>query len=144
VKAIHKITGFTWQEDGTGTCLARLAAADGTGTATGVDGEGKWLKQADFSTITCKVFNRTQGYATPDTAIATPTVTIASTVYDTPQTSKELWTNDDTGWNFRIDLGPTNFPDGNQIYDAEFKATLTGGTVFFFSFEAPTSPVHGS
>ena len=117
-----------WHEDGSCTALARVTARDATGAATGISGEGKWVKQADLSTITCKVFDRSS--STPDTAIATPTVTISSAINDTPVTDGVLWTEDSTGYNFLHDLAHTNFPDGGRKYRVEYIFTPTSGNKY--------------
>lgn len=131
-----------FQEDGTNTVLGRLTARDGTGTATGVNGEGNWIKKADLSSITCAVFDLDG--STPGTAIATPTITIASNVLDTPVTTAVLWTADTTGYNFLVDLGPSNFPTGGNKYRVEFKFTTTGGAVGWGLFEGKSIGVFSS
>lgn len=129
----HSVFQAIWREDGSCTALARVTARDATGAATGISGEGKWVKQADLSTITCKVFDRNG--TTPDTAIATPTVTIASAVYDTPVTDGLIWDVDLTGYNFLHDLAYTNFPEGNRKYVVEYIFTTTGGAKWSLVFE---------
>ena len=47
-----------WHEDGSATVLGRITARNGSGSATGIAGEGNWLEQADISTITCAVYDR--------------------------------------------------------------------------------------
>lgn len=143
MNAIDKITA-QWQEDGSATLLARVTARDGTGAATGVPGEGNWIKQADLSTITCKVFDRTPGYATPDTAIATPTVTISSAIQDTPVTSDAIWTVDLVGYNFLFDVAGTNFPTGGHTYRVELYFTTTGSKTWTIAYEGVAVPVVGS
>lgn len=137
---LDKIT-VGWQEDGSATCLARVCARDATGAATGVDGEGKWIKQADLSTITCKVFDRTAGYATPDTAISSPTVTISSAIIDTPVTATTIWDVDSTGYNFLFDMAATSFPTGGHKYLVEFAFVTTGSTKWILAYEGIASPV---
>jgi hypothetical protein len=131
--AIHKIIA-QFQEDGSAYVFARVAAYDGTGAATGIDGEGKWIKQADLASISCDVFNITPGYATPTTAVASPTVTISSAIQDTPVTSRENWTIDDIGWNFFFHLAPTNFATPGK-YVAEFYFTTTGSAKWWLQVE---------
>lgn len=127
-----------WDEDSGATCIARLTASDGSGVATGVDGEGNWLQVADFTSIVCEVFDLDGG--APTTPIATPTVTVSSAVLDTPVLTNELWTEDSTGYNFLFFLGPANFPTGGNRHKVLFTATLTSGNVFHFDFTGPTSP----
>lgn len=131
-----------WREDSTATVLARLTARDGSGSATGVNGEGNWLQQADISTITCAVFDLDS--TTPSTAINEPTVTIADVILDTPVTTNTLWTKDLKGYNFIHDLGPANFPTGNHTYRVEYTVTLGSGTVFHLTFEGIAQAIHTS
>lgn len=122
-----------WKEDGSPTILGRITARLGTGAATGVDGEGNFLKQVDISTITCAIYDRSS--TTPDVAISTPVVTIATSVLDTPVTDKVIWTQDDTGYNLLHDLPNTAFPTGGRLYVVEYVVTLTGGGVFHGVYE---------
>lgn len=123
----------SWREDGSCTALARVTARDATGAATGIDGEGKWVKQADISTITCSVFDKSS--STPSTAIATPTVTVASSIIDSPVTDGVIWPVDSTGYNFLHDLSYTNFPTGGHVYRVEYTFTPTGGAKWSLVFE---------
>lgn len=131
-----------WNEDSSATALGRITARDGSGAATGVDGEGNWLQQADISSITCKVFDLDS--TTPDTAIATPTVTVSDAVLDTPVTTNVIWTKDTIGYNFIHDLANTNFPTGNHTYRVEYKVTLTGGTVFHAVYQGIAKAIRSS
>lgn len=129
----EKLVRVWWREDGTATCLARVTARDASGAATGVSGEGKWIMQADVSTITCAVYDRNS--TTPDTAIATPTVTISSAILDIPVTNGQIWPIDSTGYNFIYDMLPAHFPTGDRTYRVEFKLTTTGGAVAWLLYE---------
>ena len=131
-----------WNEDGSATVLGRITARDGSGAATGVNGEGNWLQQADITSITAKIFDLDS--ATPDTATATPTVTISTDVLDTPVTTNVIWTVDSTGYNFVHDLASTSFPSGNRQYRVEYEVTLTGGTVFHGSYTGLARAIRGS
>lgn len=131
-----------WNEDGSATVLGRITARDGTGTATGVNGEGNWLKVADISTITCVVFDLDS--TTPNVATATPTVTVATDVLDTPVTTNVIWTEDTTGYNFLHDLAATLFPTGCRRIQIEYEVTLTGGTVFHGIYVGPVKPIRTS
>jgi len=120
-------TAVQWNEDGSATLLARIMARNGSGAV--VTGEGKWTTQADFASITCKVFDRT----TADTEVTpAPTIVISSVIIDTPVTDGAIWTADDTGYNFAYDIAGTYFPTGGHIYRVEFFATMTGGTTTFW------------
>lgn len=123
----------SFNEDGSATALARMTARDGSGSATGVAGEGNWLQQADLSSITCAVYDLSS--ATPTVAIVSPTVTISSAILDTPVTSTALWCRDTVGYNFLHDLPPTAFPTGGSMYRVEYKFTTTGGAVSWLRFQ---------
>jgi hypothetical protein len=136
--------GVTWKEDGDATVLARLTARNGTGAATGEDGEGNWLEQADVDTITCKVFDMDDD---PDTAIATPTVTVSSAIQDTPVTTNVIWTKDTVGYNFIHDLAASNFPTGGRRYRVEYTVTLVagkGGGVMHGAYEGVARAIRSS
>ncbi len=137
---LDKIT-ITWQEDGSATALARVCARDATGAAIGVLGEGNWIKQADLSTITCKVFDRSG--ATPDIATAAPAVSIPSVILDAPVTNGLIWDVDNVGYNFLCDLAGTNFPTGGHKYLVAFYFTTTGGSTWAIQYEGIASPVAG-
>ncbi len=138
--ALDKII-VVWQEDGSATALARVCARDATGAATTIDGEGNFVKQADLSTITCKVFDRSSSLGTPDTAIASPTVTVSSAILNTPTTDNVIWDMDDIGYNFVYDLAGTCFPTANHKYLVEFAFVTTGGSTWVIAYEGIASPV---
>lgn len=131
-----------WREDGSATVLGRLTARDGTGAWTGVNGEGNWLKQADLSTITCAVYDLDT--ATPTTATVSPTVTISTSVQDTPVIDGKIWDLDDVGYNFIHDLASTVFATGGHRYKVEYKFTTTGSTVGWAVFEGKAEGVFTS
>lgn len=131
-----------WREDGSATCLGRLTAEDGTGEWTGVNGEGNWLKVADISTITCAVFDMDS--STPTVASATPTVTVATAVQDTPVTDGKIWDVDDVGYNFKHTLAASVFPTGGHRVRCEYKVTTTGSTVGWAVFEGAVEGVFTS
>lgn len=132
----------TWKEDSTATVLARITARQGTGAATGIAGEGNWLKQADLTSITCKVFDLDS--ATPATPVATPSVVISTSVLDTPVTATTIWTVDATGYNFIHDLDSTVFATGGHRYNVEYKFTMINGSVFHCVFRGQAQPIEGS
>jgi hypothetical protein len=132
----------TWKEDGTATALARITARNGSGDATGVNGEGNWLQAADISTITYKLFDLDG--STPTTATESGSLTVANVVLDTPVTTNVIWTKDTTGYNFIHDLTNTWFPNPNRRYRMEYTVTLTGGAVFHGVYEGATRPITGS
>lgn len=115
----------TWREDGTATVVARLTARDGSGSATGAKGEGKWVLQANLSTITYRVFDVTDPASIVEITAGAQTVTIASAVIDTPVTDGVLWTLDAIGYNFLHDLPASCFPTGGHTYQVEYKFTFS-------------------
>ena len=131
-----------WREDSTATVLARVTARNGSGSATGVAGEGNWLQIADVSSITMNTFDVDS--ATPDTVVDTAALTVASVILDSPVTATTIWTKDTTGYNFIHDLSAGYFPTGNRRYDVEYIFTLAGGEVFHVIFTGQTVPVRSS
>lgn len=131
-----------WREDSTNTVLGRLTARGGSGSATGVNGEGNWLQQADISEITVKTYNLDS--ETPSTAVYEDTLTVSNVVLDTPVTTQVIWTQDSVGYNFIVDLPPAAFPDGDVTVRVEFKVTLADTSVFFGVYEGTVSGVHQS
>ena len=116
-------------EDGSFSVLGRVCSLDGSGDEYG-EGEGNVLQQADVSAITCKVFDLGTDEAATGTAVSPdPTVTISTSVFDTLRTVG--WPTDRVGYNFRHDLGPTYTADPGEYRRAEYKFTLTDGSVFF-------------
>lgn len=105
-------TGVVWQDGGC-MCLARVLAASGS-----------YITQTATLSITCAVYDLHS--ATPNAAIATPTVTVATSVYDTLQTGL-AWTRDSTGYNFKHTLADTLFTTGNHVYQVEYTFTPTSG-----------------
>lgn len=133
---------INWNEDGDATCLGRVTARDGTGAATGVDGEGNFIEQADVSAIERKIFDLDSD--TPDTPITTTNPTISSVILDDPVTTNVIWTKDAIGYNFIDDLAGSNFPTGNRRYRIEYKITLTGGAIFHGIYEGTAEAIRGS
>lgn len=128
-----------WAEDGSATVLGRLTARNGSGSATGVKGEGNWVQQADVSTITYSVFDLDS--SDPDNALVDgSSVTVGDAVLDSPVTTTVLWTRDTTGYNFVHDLPSTTFPTGGHRYLVEYKVTLSGGEVLWGKYTGPAHP----
>lgn len=103
------------------TFQARLVHPDGSGQT--VTDEGKALQQADFASIACAVYNLDS--ATPDTAVATPTVTVVTDVLDA-LTDDEIWTEDSIGKNFSHFISGSVFSAAN-LYRIVYTATLSAG-----------------
>lgn len=107
-------------EDGGATMLARIVGNAGTN-----------ITIATISAITCNVYDLVLG----GTAIVSPTVTVATSVFDTVQTDA-IWTADTIGYNFKHDLPATSFPVGGHTYRIEYKFTPVSGQVFFEKINA--------
>jgi hypothetical protein len=105
------ITGVAY-EDGGCSIMGRI---------TGLDGEN--IVQADISTITCAVFDRS------GTAAGTPAIVVADSVFDTLQTDSR-WTINDVGYNFRHDVAASILATGGEEYTFEYKFTPASGEVF--------------
>jgi hypothetical protein len=99
--------------------------------------DGTPVVQSDLTSITCKV------YATATTGdpvlVTSPAVVITSTVYNTLQTDTtgNIWT-DDTGYNFKLPLDESCFPDAPVVYRIEFKLLPTSGSYFYLAHEHTT------
>lgn len=130
-----KVIDAKWWEDGSATVYGRLMSRDGTGAS--IIGEGKYLKQADLSSITYKVFETDSG-----SEVTTGTVTIADAIFDAPQTSTDdpVWQSV-KGFNFRHSLAYTCFPTGGKTYRVEYLFITTGGARGFAVFEGPAEAV---
>ena len=131
----------TWPEDGSATVLARLTARDGSGVYTGVRGEGNWLTRADVVSIECRVFDLD---ADPNTPISEPDSTPNSNILAEPDTSGEVWTVDNVGFNFIHSLPAGSFPTGGHRYAVEYKVIPTSGRQFYMEFVGVARPVIGS
>lgn len=141
MQAINKID-VQWQEDGSAVLLARVCADDATGAATGVPGEGNWIKQADLTSIGIKVFDLSG--TTPDTATVDTTQTISDVIVDTPVTTSTLWTKDYTGFNYKARLPYGYFPTANRVYRIEIRFVTTGDSRWTCVWEGPAFGVKGS
>lgn len=117
----------TFNEDGSATFLAVLGADNGSGSVITGGGLGKWLQQANISSISCNVYDVTDS----DTEVTpAPSITVSDVIFDTVQTDGAAWSLDDNalGYNFKATLAPTYFPTGGHVYRVEFYFTLSGGT----------------
>ncbi len=117
-------------EDGGATCMARIIGQAGVA-----------ITQASLTSIGCKVFDL--GGATPDTPIATSSLTISSVVFDTLQTDAR-WTYDTTGYNFLHAHAAATFPSGDTRYRVEYLFTPVSGAAFFAVFELQSLQVKTS
>lgn len=127
--ATETIRGKIWEDAGA-TLMARIVGQDGSN-----------ITQASLTAITCKVFDLNS--ATPDTAVSTPSITIADVVFDTLQTDSR-WSFDTTGYNFRHSPSSANFSAGDHRYRIEYKFDPVSGDDFFVVFEVMAHPVRTS
>jgi len=130
----------SFNEDSDATILGRITARNGSGSATGKDGEGNWLQQADITSITYKYFV----LDAPTTVAGTGTLTVSSVVLDTPVTVNTIWTKDSIGYNFIYDIAAATFADGGTVVRIEFTVTLSGGEVFHGNYEGPVCGISSS
>jgi len=114
-------------EDGGATPLARVTGADGAA-----------ITQASLTSISYKVFDLNS--TTPSTAVATGTVTIATSVFDTLQTDA-IWSEDTSGYNFKHTIASTVFTTGGHAYRVEYLFTPASGQPFWVVFELHTHEV---
>lgn len=131
-----------WSEDSTQTILGRITAKNGTGAYTGVRGEGNWIKKADLTSITGKVFDLDG--VTPDTPTFEFTVDLNTAILDIPDASGKVWTLDEIGFNFEWNLPITYIPTGGRRFEVEFEVKLTGGSVFVGIYKGTAEAVRGS
>lgn len=110
---VYEFTG--WEN----TPLTILARMRGNG--------GAYITQASLNGITCKSIDTVTG-----STVASPTVTVASSVFDTLQTSSNdpRWTGDATGFNFVFTIPAAAFPTGNRKYRVEFTFDPVSGEDF--------------
>jgi hypothetical protein len=131
----------SWNEDGSCDVLARLAARVGaSGDDTGVSGEGLYLEQANFTSITCNVYDINDLTST----IATPTITVSDAILEDSDIGTVGWTKDSIGYNFQVTLAATNFPTGNRIYRVEFTFNVVGGQKFHVVLEGQANAIASS
>lgn len=122
-----KIHAFTGYEDSGVTLMARVVGSDGNN-----------LTQAATTAITCKVYDGS------GTNTLSPTVTVASAIFDTLQTDAR-WTADATGYNFRFEVPATAFPSAKKgRHRVEFLFDQATGENFFLIFEGPIISVKQS
>lgn len=114
--------GKSCYEDRPCHIVGRFTALTATGSTSPVSIEGKLVKKADVSSISCKVYDST------GSLINTYTPTAASNVYDTIQTA-EHWQEIDGGGNFLYTIPASAFPTGGTVNRVEVTMTLTDGSL---------------
>jgi hypothetical protein len=111
-------------EDGDFVCIARILNVAGT-----------LVTQATVTSIALTVSQQATNDDTTADSEATPytaTPVVASTIYDTAQTSATLWPSDEhpDGYNFLYVVPAAGVPVGGVYYNAEFTLTMAnGGTI---------------
>lgn len=125
-----------YRENGLAVHYARLTADNGSGAATGVIGEGKYLQIADITSITMTVIEKLSG----DVIVAPTTLTVSAVVSDTVVTSTTVWTQG-AGYNFRHAMPAGSFPQSGVIYRTKYTIVLPGGyDPLYLIFEGPAWP----
>lgn len=111
-----------WLANTSAIVLGRITAADATGEATGVDGEGDWVEQVDIDTITYSIYDLDAD--DPTTPIVGPTnLTVSDVIIDIPVTDRVLWDKDRVGYNFKHSLPKTSFPKADNRYSLVYHFT---------------------
>jgi len=111
-------------EDGDFVCIARLLSV-----------AGALITQATVTSIALTVSQQATDDDTTADSDATPytaTPVVASTIYDTAQTSETLWPSDEhpDGYNFLHVVPAEAVPVGAVYYNAEYTLTMSnGGTI---------------
>lgn len=83
---------------------------------------GDYITQATITSIAGGTYDLDDG-----SAVATFSVVVGSSVFDTLQTGDARWTVDSTGYNFRHTVPGTALPEGDKRYQVEIVLTPTGG-----------------
>lgn len=117
-------------EDSGAVLMARVQGEDATN-----------ITQAGTTAVTYKVFDADS--TTPNTAVATGTLTVADVIFDALQTDAR-WTLDSTGYNFRHTMAASVFNDPNHRYEIEYLFDPVSGEDFFVLFHIYTRPVRTS
>ena len=133
-----------WQENGSATTLGRVTAWNGTGAATGINGEGRFVQQSDLSSITYGVYSRDNDGAFTAVSGESGTLVIATNILDTVDATNEVWTQDTVGYNFRHDLPATSFADAETFYLVEYVFTFTGGEIARKRYRGPARGVESA
>ena len=107
-------------EDTPVTILARVCARVASGSLSPIQTEGSLLKQADVSSISCKVYDEV------GTLIAETAPSKTNVIYDTLQTTG-VFARIVRGGNFAYDVPATMFPVGAVNVQVEITITLTSG-----------------
>lgn len=93
---------------------------------------GSNVTQAALTSITRYIYDLDGG--APSTPIATDSLTIAATIFDSLQTDGR-WTKDGTGYNFRDVIDGSNFDTPSHRYRVEYVFVGSGGEKFVLVYE---------
>lgn len=107
-----------------------LAGSGGVFLARIRNSSGSYLTQATTTSIACTVYDITSGTAVSS---STPTVTVATCVFDTIQTGSQ-WTKDSTGYNFRHAMPAATFATAGKLYQVSYVVTPSSGEAFEFRY----------
>ncbi len=114
-------------EDSTAYLLARIRGTTGA-----------LITKASLSSIQLKVYD-SEDSETPPTEIASRSLVINDTVFDTLQLDSGWDTSKDAdGFNFKLEVLPTDIPAGGKKYRFEHKFTNSSTKIWHFVAEVPT------
>ena len=105
-------------EDGTAYAMSRLKKKNSSHNLVIV-------AQSDFATISRKVIRKSD----LSTVLDSTNLTIATVVLSALSTG-DIWTKDQTGFNFIDTVPSTAFPVGGEDYNLEYLFTMTSGEVW--------------
>ena len=120
-----------FDEDGSKYVLARV-------TRKNFSHDMVAIASSDVTSITRTI------YSVPSSTVvsASTTLTVANVVVTT--STGNIWTKDETGFNF-IDLVPAaSFPKPEELVTIEYKFTYVDGVVTYLRARGPVLPVEGS
>lgn len=107
------------------------------GRGKGLD--GGYFAQADFDSITLKIFDKADP-TVPVNGEDGEELVVADVIYNSLQTNDDRWTRDDVGFNFLHVLEAAHLPKGGRKYRFEYAFLPTGSDEPFYGvFEVPTA-----
>ena len=122
-----------YRQNGMASHYARIAAANGSGAATGIEGEGRYVQVADVDEIELTVIEKLTG----DVVLAATALTPSAVVLDSVVTSTAVWTQGG-GYNFLHHMPEGSYPESGKVYRTQYKITLNGDyDPLYLIFEGP-------
>ena len=100
--------------------------------------DGAVITQASTSSIAYSVVDVRR----PNTVVASGTIVVADTVFDSLQTSDARWTVDDTGFNFAWAQPAAIVPDGGKTYQVEITFTPATGSAIPYPYRLKTHEIY--